>query len=186
MFRKLYHLGGLTFPILLLFSRTLALYASGILFVIVLLFDMFRLQWKELNLLVIKKLPIRLKRKEVNSLSGSPFFLGGVFLTLLLFSPEAAFGGIIYLCIGDLSAVTIGKNFGRIRIFEKTLEGSMAFVLSTIIVLLALKYFGVIHLSTLGVVVGAVVCAVVELLPINIDDNLTIPISGAFILKLLG
>ena len=104
----------------------------------------------------------------------------------MLFNREAAFCGIIYLCIGDLSAVTVGKNFVRIKIFEKTLEGSLAFAVSTIIVLFLLKYFGVVHLSTLGIVVGAVVCAVVELLPINIDDNLTIPLTGAVILKFLG
>jgi glycerol-3-phosphate acyltransferase PlsY len=187
MFRKLYHLGGLAFPVIMfIFTRQIAVYTSGVLFLLVLLFDMFRLQWKEFNLLIIKKLPIRFKKKEIKNFSGSPFFLGGVFLTLLFFKPQYAFGGIIYLSIGDLSAVTIGKNFGRIKIFNKTLEGTLAFFVATIIFMLLLKSFGLLDLNVLSIVIGAFVCAIVELLPINVDDNFTIPLVGAFVLKLLG
>lgn len=188
MFRKIYHLGGLIFPvILLLFKRNIALYISGILFVLILIFDMFRLQYKEFNLLIIKKLPIRLKRKEVKSLTGSPFFLGGVFLTILLFELEYAIGGIIFLCIGDMAAVTIGKNFGRIKIFsDKTLEGTLAFVVSTILAMILIKSFGIINIKLNTIIIGAFFCAIIESLPWKIDDNLTIPIAGAFILKILS
>lgn len=187
MYRKLYHLGGLIFPaIMILFSRKAAIYSSGILFLLVLLFDMFRLQWKEFNLIVIKKLPIKFKRKEVKSLTGSPFFLGGCFLTLLLFEPEYAIGGIIYLSIGDMCAVIVGKNFGKIKIFKKTLEGSIAFVVSTILIMMLLNFYGILNLSIIGIITGSFICTFVELLPVRIDDNLTIPIAGAFILKLFG
>lgn len=187
MYRKLYHLGGLIFPIIMVvFSRKAAIYSCGILFLLVLLFDMFRLQWKELNLLIIKKLPIRLKRKEIKGLTGSPYFLGGCFLALLLFKPEYAAGGIIYLSIGDMSAVLIGSKFGKTKIFNKTLEGTIAFFVSTIAVMLVLRFFGILYLTTTGIIIGAIICAVVEVLPIHVDDNLTIPVVGAFILNLFG
>lgn len=190
MYRNLYHIGGLIFPaMIILISQKAALYVCGILFLIILIFDMFRLQWKELNLLIIKKLPIRFKRKEIKNLTGSPFFLGGCFLTLLLFKPAYAMGGIIYLSIGDMCAVTIGKNFGRINIFEKTFEGTLAFIISTLIVMMLLKFAGTPYLSELslfGIIAGSLICGLVEILPVQIDDNLTIPIAGAFILKLLG
>ncbi|MFC2062059.1 diacylglycerol/polyprenol kinase family protein [Elusimicrobiota bacterium] len=187
MYRKLYHLCGLIFPLLVVvLSRKVSIYISGSLFVIVLVFDLFRLQWKEFNLLIIKRLPIRFKRKEVKSISGSPYFLGGVFFTLLLFDPVYAAGGIIFLSIGDLSAVVIGKRFGKIKIFDKTLEGAFAFALSTLIVLLLLKYFGVLNLNITGIIAGSVICAAVELMNPGIDDNLLIPLVGAFVLKILG
>ncbi len=187
MFRKLYHLGGLIFPlILILFSRRIAIEVCGVLFILVLIFDLFRLQWKEFNLLIIKKLPIRFKKKELKNFSGSPYFLGGCLLTLVLFQPEYAIGGIICLSIGDLSAVTIGRNFGRIRIFNKTLEGTLAFMVDAAITLFIVRYFGIINLPTTAIISAAVITAVVELLPIKIDDNLTIPIIGALVLKLLS
>ena len=187
MYRKLYHLGGLIFPIIIiLFSRKIAIYTSGTLFILVVLFDMFRLQWKELNLFIIKKLPIRFKRKEVKNISGSPFFLGGCFITLLLFKPEYAIGGIIYLSIGDMIAVAIGKNFGKIKIFNKTLEGTLAFALSTLLLMMFLKYFGILNLKTTAIIMGSVISAIVEVLPLKIDDNLTIPLTGALALKLFS
>jgi len=190
MFRKLYHIGGLLFPLLLALGlKRVAVYVSGILFIIILIFDMFRLQWKELNLLIIRKLPIKLKRKEVKSLTGSPFFLGGCFLTVLFFRPEYAMAGIIYLSIGDMLAVTVGRRIGRVRIFKKTLEGTLAFAISTSIFIILLKTAGIRYISTLSyfqIITGSVVCAVVEVLPIKIDDNLTIPIVGAALLQFLG
>jgi dolichol kinase len=187
MFRKLYHLGGLIFPVLLFsVSRNAAIYTCGGLFLLVLFFDLFRLQWKELNFIVIRKLPIKFKRKEVRNISGSPYFLGGVFLTLVLFKPEVAAGGIIYLSIGDMAAVTVGKKYGKIKIFKKTLEGSVGFVIASTCVLLIFNLLYPFNLSMPGIIAGAVICAVIEVLPLRIDDNLLIPIFGAFILRLLG
>lgn len=187
MFRKLYHLGGLIFPALLfLFSKKVALYTCAVFFVIILLFDMFRLQWKELNLLIIKKFPIRFKKKEVKNLSGSPYFLGGCLLTLLFFSSPYAIGGIVFLSIGDMSAVLIGKNFGRIRIYGKTLEGAVAFAVSTAVALLLLRNYQIIDLNISGIIISSIICAIIELLPLKIDDNLIIPIVGASLLKIFG
>jgi len=188
MFRKLYHIGGLLFPVILILgSKRIAVYISGVLFIIILIFDMFRLQWKELNLLIIRKLPIKLKRKEVKSLTGSPFFLGGCFLTILMFRPKYAIAGIIYLSIGDMLAVTVGRRIGRIRIFNKTLEGSLAFAVSTSLFLILLKTTGIKYISELSyfqIITGSIICAILEVLPIKIDDNLTIPIVGAAVLQL--
>ena len=188
MYRKLYHLGGLIFPVILLvFSRRVAIYTCGLLFIIITTFDLFRLQWKELNLLVIRKLPIRLKKKEVKGMSGSPYFLGGCLLTLILFKPVSAIGGIICLSIGDMAAVTVGKTFGRIKIAgEKTLEGTSGFIFFTLLIMFALKHFGVIGFPAVGMIAASVISACVELIPWKIDDNLTIPLTAALVLNFFG
>lgn len=188
--RKIYHIAGLLFPIIMaVFSKKTALYASGTLFLGILFLDALRLEWKGFNLWILKKLPLMFKAQEVKRISASPYYLGGVFFTLLLFDPATATGGIIFLSVGDLAAVTIGRNFGRIRLFHKTIEGTMAFAISTIIVLSLLKVFGILYVGALSykaIVIGSVLCAILEILPLEIDDNLTLPIVGAFILKLLS
>jgi len=187
MFRKFYHLLGLIFPILLIiFSRKFALYAAGAAFVVSFAFDFIRLTFRSVNKHIFREIGFMFKPREKRTISGSPYFLAGVFITMLLFDPVYATGGIIFLGVGDASAAVIGSRFGRVPIRDKTLEGSLAFVVSTVIVLLVLKYAGVLPLKIPGIIAAAVVCSLVELFPLEVDDNFLLPIVGGLVLTLLG
>ncbi|MGM0567841.1 MAG: diacylglycerol/polyprenol kinase family protein [Elusimicrobiota bacterium] len=167
-------------------SKSLAAWTAGILLIVVALFDILRLSNKKVNAWVFKKVPFLFKTGEFSAFSASPAFLGGVLLSLLIFPADYASGGIIYLSIGDMTAALVGQKWGRKRIFNKTLLGSLAFVLSTFVFLTVLSQAGVLNLNILGIAVGSVVCALVELLPLKIDDNFIIPLAGSLVLFIIN
>ncbi|MEN3034367.1 MAG: phosphatidate cytidylyltransferase [Aquificaceae bacterium] len=94
----------------------------------------------------------------------------GVGLSYFLFGPDSAVAGIITLAVGDAFAGLIGQSFARIKIFSKSLEGSLAFFLSSS---LALYFFVPFPLGLLLALLGALI----ELLPSPVDDNFSIPLG---------
>jgi dolichol kinase len=116
-----------------------------------------------------------LREKEKPTLMGSTFFLFASILTILLFPRPVAIASLLILILSDTAAALAGKGFGRIRVFGKTLEGSMAFLITSLLIVWV--YPGLDRLSGSFAALGA---AVIEVLPISLDDNLTIPlVAGA-------
>lgn len=102
---------------------------------------------------------------------GAFFLFLGCFLTILLYSEKIAFASILILGFSDSVAAVIGKPFGRLKIGNKSMEGTTAFYFSTFVIVSLL--FG----YPLAPFVAAIAC-LSEYIP-KIDDNLTVPlISG--------
>ncbi len=78
------------------------------------------------------------------------------------------------LAISDTLAAVIGMFFGRIKIFSKTLEGSLIFFLSSLLILLYF-YNEDIH----KLIFISITTTIIELFSkkINVNDNFLIPIS---------
>jgi dolichol kinase len=187
MIRKLYHISGLIFPALMyIFSKELAVYAAAGFFIVIFIFDLTRLLNLKFNLWVFEKIKFMLKPKEFHSFSGSTYFSAGVLLTLLLFEPAIAAGGIIYLSLGDMAAVTIGEKYGKTPFAGKTLEGTFAFIAVTFTAISFLNILGFFSFNYLTILAGAVICGIVEVAHIKIDDNFILPVVGASILALFG
>ncbi|RMH06683.1 MAG: phosphatidate cytidylyltransferase [Aquificota bacterium] len=100
----------------------------------------------------------------------------GVFLSFLFFGRGSASVGVVVLGVGDAFASLVGMRWGKRRIMGKSLEGSLAFFLSTFVVLL--PFLGVFKAFLI-----AFVCTFVELLPL--EDNLTIPLSASLVYHML-
>ncbi len=122
-----------------------------------------------------------LREKEKTTFMGSTYFLFSSVLTLLLFPKPVAIASLLILIVSDTCAALVGRGIGRIRIGEKTLEGSIAFLLSS----LAIVWFCP-DVDRLAGVVSALGATIVELLPIGIDDNLTIPLVAGGIMFFVG
>jgi len=75
----------------------------------------------------------------------------------------------------------VGKGIGKIRIFRKTLEGAIAFLVSSLLIVWV--YPGLDRFSGSLAAVGA---AVIEILPIQVDDNVTIPLVAGMIMFFCG
>ena len=121
-----------------------------------------------------------LRGHEDASLLGSTYHLIACLLTIHLFSKPVAVLALGFLIVGDTFAAIVGKWVGKIRIFGKTLEGSLA--------CFAVCY-GLTALMP-GIpfpvgLVGAAVATIFELLPIPLDDNFRIPLSAGFAMELL-
>ena len=116
-----------------------------------------------------------LRPHEARRFSGGTYILAAGTLSAVLFPKPIAVAVLIYIILGDTAAVFVGRSIGRLRIGSKTVEGSIGFFLAALA--------GVLWIPTLPMelkVIGAALAAVVEVLPIPADDNLTVPlVSGA-------
>ncbi|MFQ6042822.1 MAG: hypothetical protein ACE5PV_18345, partial [Candidatus Poribacteria bacterium] len=65
------------------------------------------------------------KRREEKRISGLTHFLLAVLLTTIFFQKSIIFVSIAFLTIGDVAANIVGQVWGRIRLLNKTLEGSI-------------------------------------------------------------
>ena len=101
-----------------------------------------------------------------------------VSIAFLIFDKPIAMMAVTFLIFGDLFSKVFGITFGQTRFFQKTLEGSGAYFAACLIFGYIFTYFLNFPFSIL--LVGALVAAVTESLPIGIDDNFTVAlISGA-------
>ena len=112
-----------------------------------------------------------LREEEKPTLMGSTYFLFSTILAVLFFPRPIAVVGLLILILSDTAAALVGKGIGRVRIFGKTLEGSAAFLITALLVVWL--YPGVDRFwGTLAALAGTLI----ELLPIRVNDNLSIPL----------
>jgi len=122
-----------------------------------------------------------LREREKGTFMGSTYFLFSSILTLLFFPKPIAIASLLILILSDTCAALVGKGVGKIRIYGKTLEGSIAFLLSSLVIV---GFYP--DLDRLPGILGALGATVVELLPIKVDDNLTIPLVAGGIMLFGG
>ncbi len=122
-------------------------------------------------------------KKEPGILLGDTFFLIALSIIIGIFSKPVAILSISYLIIGDTFSNLIGIPYGKHRFkWGKSIEGSLAFFTSSIIIGLILNlYF---HLPLIVIFIGALTSSIIEMLPNKIDDNFTTGICGAIIMEL--
>jgi len=183
MVRRSFHL------VVCLVLAILALAVSGDLFlwfllalaVAHLLVDVIRLTWPAGNRLFIWLFGRLMRQQEATRLTGSIYVLVGSLLTLLLFNRDIAVAGLIFLGTGDAAAGMVGERWGRHKLLSKSLEGTAAFFISCLVVGLIFKYVAL-DISLGVLLLGALSAAIVELLPLPVNDNLTIPLLSAAIM----
>ncbi|MDD1721371.1 MAG: hypothetical protein LUP95_05230 [Euryarchaeota archaeon] len=110
---------------------------------------------------------------------GAITFFIGTLAAVLLFTPFVAALSILVLAVGDAVATITGYYAGKHRVLNsKTLEGTLAFFVSTGILLA----FFVAPVAAISV---ALVTAILELLtPPYIDDNLILPVATGILLSI--
>ncbi|MFQ5872966.1 MAG: diacylglycerol/polyprenol kinase family protein, partial [Dehalococcoidia bacterium] len=77
---------------------------------------------------------VLLKREESSRLLGSTYLLMATLASFLLFDKYVAILALLFLSVGDPFAAFIGERWGRNRIGKKSIEGSLAFVVASLLV----------------------------------------------------
>ncbi len=123
-----------------------------------------------------------LREEEKPSFMGATYFIFSTILTILLFPKSIAIASILILIVSDTAAALIGKGIGRIKIFGKTLEGSMAFLITSLAIVWIYP-----HLDRFSGSLAALGATGIEILPIRVNDNLSIPlVAGAIMFFVAG
>ena len=185
--RKIYHLlGGVgLLSLYYLLGRGPALVFYGVLFLIVLLVDVIRLRVPAFNQFVFARLGGFVRESERNKLTGTAPYVLGIGLTLYLYPSDIAAAAICFLAFGDVAATTIGERYGKTKIGEKSLEGTLAFVAAAAAAGFLLSTAGI--PVTHGIILaGAFTAAGVELLPLPVNDNLVIPLASGGVMLLIA
>ncbi len=118
-----------------------------------------------------------LKPSEVSEVSGATWYLVSAFFAFYFFGPHVAVPVLLFVAVGDPAAALVGARLPGPRFWGKSPGGSVAFVLAALAAWAVISALGYGHWS-LAVVIAAFVAAAVELAPIPIDDNLTVPLIG--------
>jgi dolichol kinase len=183
--RKLYHLiGGVgLLSLYYLLGRDRALTFYVVLFLIILALDIARLTIPTINRFIFTRFGSFIRESERYKLTGTAPYVLGIGLSLYAFSPEVATTAICFLAFGDVAATTVGERYGRTKIGEKSMEGTIAFIAVALLSGLLLSAIGV-QLMTGVMVLGALVAAGVELLPLPVNDNLVIPLIAGGTMEL--
>lgn len=184
--RRLFHFAvGVTIAsaYALLFTRSQVIHLFGIVACVVYVLDRVRMHYPELmaRLPTINRGLFRAE-EQMREAAATPFAIATL-LTILTFPKTVALLAIYTLAIADPLAAVVGIRFGKHPLVGwKTLEGSLAFLVATLLVSVAvLGWETHVPLGTrleASFLIAALGTAL-ETLPVRIDDNLTIPLGVA-------
>jgi dolichol kinase len=184
--RKLFHLlGGLgLLSLYFIFGRKTALGLYGALAVLVSVFEFARLRAPALNRFVYSHFSSFIRENEEHKMTGTVPYILGVGISFWAFSAPAASTAVCFLAFGDVAATTVGQRFGKTKIGNKSLEGTAAFAAAALLGGFISSLAGM-GMPPLIMIVGALVAAGVELLPLPVNDNLAIPVLAAAAMDLV-
>lgn len=190
--RRLFHMGnGVAVATLywLSFSHQQMIHALGTIACLLYVFEQIRIGYPEKAQKFLPMTKFIIRAEEQLKESAMVPYAFAVLLTIITFPKPIALVAIYTLAIADPLSAIIGIKYGNKRIVpHKSLEGSAAFFVSTFLITL-----GVLSVYTGGVSFGifmvtfvvALVSSTFEMLPLKLDDNLTIPLFTAFVLWIL-
>lgn len=188
--RKIWHMCGVftVFCGWLLFPH----FVSKILLAIVcLLFipaDILRQKNPNLNRQLLKVFRPIMRSTEVNRLAGTTYLLFGAFLISMVFNPGVVALSLLFLAFADPLASYIGIKYGKDKIFgHKSVQGFVAaFVVCATLTALFLSYNHVAEHMWIVSLLGGLVGALAELIPVSgLDDNFTMPVFSSIGLTIL-
>src|SRR5262245_48650760 len=169
----------------LLFTHAQVVHIFGTIACIVYVIDRVRIAYPEV---VARRAPwvnrVLLRAEEQVRESAMIPYAIAVLLTILSVPKPAALIAIYTLAVADPAAAIVGIRYGRRRIAKnRSLEGSLAFFGATLVI--AATVLGYTADAPVTAIAGAslttaLTAAVCELLPLRIDDNLTIPLFVGF------
>ena len=183
LWRFLIRPAAMAFPVLLVVAgRTFTLVLLGVVTAVFLAMDVARLSAGRINLFLFRRAKNTFKQAERTRLSSMTGFLLASLVVMLVFDATVTWYAMAFLVFGDFAAKYFGLQYGRTRLFRKTLEGSLAHLLACLAVGTIINSW--LPLGIEVVALGALAATVLEVLPLGVDDNLTVGILGATALHL--
>jgi dolichol kinase len=188
--RKAIHLSFVLLPLQMIYETLpwprsnaefrVCLLALGIGFLAI---DMLRVHERRFRSLFRRFFSGMVREHEAVTMLGSSYLVLAALIVVSVFPRPVAAAALGFTILGDALAALVGRGWGRIPLYGKTLEGSLAGLAA------AIGWGALVHGAT-GlpwdvVIAGALTASLVELLPIPIDDNLAMTLIAAFAMNFL-
>ncbi|MDP6771186.1 MAG: hypothetical protein QF704_10865 [Anaerolineales bacterium] len=187
IWRRLVHISaGSFFPIAALWTNQMLILVFAIIATtIILTLEGIRLYYLPINQKVIQYLGPLLKPGEERKFLGATYLLLATTLSFLLFEIWAAIPALLFLSLGDPISALVGRRLRFGRLGRKSVPGAIALFMVTIVIALGLTTWSTIP-SVEILLYGGAVAALIELLPLPLDDNFTIPLASGTVIMLLA
>lgn len=144
-----------------------------------LVLDWVRLRSRVANTTFFRRFSALASPREARKPASSTWFLIGA-LTVLVFAPHGFFApALLVLALADPAASLVGRLWGRHKLGKGSWEGTGAFFLVALAVLVPFAGLS-------AGLIAALAVAVAEVVPSGIDDNLTVPLATAIALWVVG
>ena len=183
--RKTWRLCGIIFPLAYYFgSKTITLIAVLLFLCTFLLIEFLRFTIPKLNRRLISTFGYLFKEAEKKKLFTTTTFLISFLITVLLFRKDIAITAMLFSIFGDAASAIVGIH-GKKRIFDKSIEGSLAFLVTCLVIGLALALTKI-HLAPVAFILGAFSATIIELLPLHVDDNFTISLTAGAVMSAIS
>jgi dolichol kinase len=186
--RKLIHLCSLSIPVIYYFiPRNIAVVILGALSVFALTLDLGRHFSSNVGSVFYRFFGFMLRQHEKDSkkknLNGATYVLISALLTAIIFPKVIFINAFAILIISDTMAALIGRKYGRHKFLAKSLEGTLAFFVSAVIVSLLTPKLGAGIAEYIIAITASGIGAIVENISFGwADDNLSIPMSIGFVM----
>lgn len=161
----------------------LALALFALLFIVI---DYVRLHVGSVRKLFMLLFGQLLRRRELYTLTGGSYLLLACLVAIIVFPDRGIFiASILFLTIGDTVAALFGLRFGRSKFFRKSIEGTLACLASCVIVAYFVSILPNASLPLKIGLIGAVIATIVEALPVEVNDNVVIPIFAGAVMQIV-
>jgi len=181
--RKLIHLFSLSIPIIYYFiSRREGIIILSVMTFISLLAEALRYYAPSFNIFFTSVFGFLLRKHEVDSkrknLTGATYVFISALICIIIFPKLIFITAFSILIISDIMAALIGRRYGKHKFLAKSLEGTLAFFVSAILVVfLTPKFLGLPEEYVIAIIAAAV-GAIAENISFGFaDDNLSVPLS---------
>lgn len=189
LLRKGIHLISLSIPVIYIFvTKEFALSVLIPMAVLFIIFDLL-MKWdnpvQKLIYIIFGGMLRPHERGKKLVFNGATWVLISAVATVLVFPKILAVTGFTILIISDISAALFGRKYGKHPLFTKSWEGTFAFFISGIIVVLILGFaFGAPLAYFFWGIIGAIAAGFAEAASsvMKLDDNLSIPVTVASIM----
>ncbi len=178
--RKLIHLLSSLIPLsYIVFDKRVMLQAISLALIISILVEIMRFKSRNFKQIFNKIFGGMLKKNEEKKITGATWIIISSFLCIVFFKKEIAIICLLFMSVSDTIASCAGYFFGKHKIFNKTIEGSICFFIISFFITMFfnLNFYLKIFASFLG--------TLIEIIPLPMDDNLLIPLVTGGMLEIL-
>ncbi|MDQ7799432.1 MAG: hypothetical protein RDU76_10930 [Candidatus Edwardsbacteria bacterium] len=188
--RKAFHImAGLALPALyyvfmLIHQTTLAKWIVAAVALAILVVDIIRLKHLFIKIIFLDIFGPLLRKHEISALTGATYLMLSSLACFALFRDSIAILAISYLIVGDSLAALVGRSVGRVKFFEKSFEGAGAGLAGCLAIGLIIMNLPGTDIGFWEMAAGAATAAIVEMLPIPLDDNIRIPLAAGAVMHL--
>ena len=187
LWRRLFHAAaGSAIPVIAVFTTAEVMVAlTATLAGSAIATEAVRLKLPEVNRQAIRWFSPLLKTSERRAPTAATYLVIASLVSFLVFDKSVAIVALLFVALGDPVAALVGSRVPGPRLAGKSPLGTVAFALVGLVTAWVLVAVDVLE-NYGAAAVGAGVAAVVELAPMPLDDNLTVPlVSGAAMTLLL-